>query len=185
MCFSFRPRLAVLTNACFSSFYSTRLTPRKYFNTRSGPFHPLESSSATAHKRGVANWASFGSHSLVGNVGKSRVFIWSWSRRYRSNTVRCLRELSLSFSANFTGVLREPRCGHPCCRVFQAHLFLINENHFFFIGTGLSIFCLVVLCFSCRLDCTRTLAWECVYVSSLILVHLVLICLYYTQFFFT
>jgi hypothetical protein len=109
-------------------------------------------------------------HLMVNGQPRQEPCIWSWSRTYGSNTVRCLRKLSLRFSANFTGALREPRCGHPSCRVLQAHSF--------FMVAGLSIFCLVVLCFSCRLDCTPTLAWECVYLSSLI--HLVPFCLYDT-----
>ena len=38
------------------------------------PSTPLESSLATAYKRVIANWTSFGSRSLIGNLGKSHVF---------------------------------------------------------------------------------------------------------------
>jgi hypothetical protein len=53
------------------------------------PSTPLESSSAAAYKRVVANWTSFGSRSLIGNLGKSRVFDHEVERTVATLIVVC------------------------------------------------------------------------------------------------
>jgi hypothetical protein len=131
----------------------------------------LESSSATAYKRGVASWTSFVRHSLIANLGKSRVFDDEFER-----TVATLIAVCENSACAFLLI------SQACCAIRVVVTPAAGYTRLISSSWGWSFYLLlVVLCFSCRLDCTHTIAWECMYLSSLI--HLALICLYYTQFF--